>query len=85
MFKHIKKWLEGPAGLPDAPTIKELKERLPYVTFRNSGVHVDVGAYLATSRGQKALRDAIPDSLLSAEERKARALERISDGRGEQA
>ena len=56
---------------------------MPPSTFRDNGVHVDVGAYLATPRGRKALREAIPDSLLSAEERRARALERLNDGRGE--
>lgn len=83
MLQRLKSWIEGPAGAPDAPTIRELKERLSYVTFRDNGVHVDVGAYLATPRGRKALREAIPDSLLSAEERRARALERLNDGRGE--
>lgn len=81
MWERCKAWLKGPVGTPDAPTLQELKERLHYMRFERSGVHVDVAAYLATPRGQKAWRDAIPDSLLTAEQRKARALERLSDAR----
>lgn len=47
-----------PPSTPEAPTVKELKERT-YATFHRSGVEVDLDAFFRSESGQRAVKEIV--------------------------
>lgn len=67
-FKSIKRGKGDPSASRDLPTIEELRGRT-YAVFTNSGVRVDVGRYLSTPAGKKAIREIAGSALTQSPKR----------------